>query len=63
MDYLNTYTDGFEPEIGIVLGSGLGEIADVYCEYKRQFDPGLRFIDQNGNKWVTLGGYMLYHYE
>lgn len=38
-------------------------IPNVYCEYKRRFDSGLRFIDQNGNKWVTLGGYMLYHYE
>ncbi len=33
MDYLNTYTDGFEPEIGIVLGSGLGELADEYSEF------------------------------
>ncbi len=33
IDYLNTYTDGFEPEIGIVLGSGLGELADEYSEF------------------------------
>lgn len=33
LDYIETYTDGFEPEIGIVLGSGLGEIADTYKEY------------------------------
>ena len=24
------------------------------------FEPGLKFIDQNGNKFVTLGGYLLY---
>lgn len=32
LDYIETYTDGFVPEIGIVLGSGLGELADTYCE-------------------------------
>ncbi len=33
LDYINTYTDGFKPEIGIVLGSGLGELADIYREF------------------------------
>jgi len=33
LDYINTYTDYFKPEIGIILGSGLGELADKYCEY------------------------------
>lgn len=32
LDYIATYTDDFVPEIGIVLGSGLGELADTYCE-------------------------------
>ena len=32
LDYIETYTDGFKPEIGIVLGSGLGDLADEYCE-------------------------------
>ena len=30
IDYINTYTDNFEPEIGIILGSGLGELADKF---------------------------------
>lgn len=34
IDYINTYTDYFKPEIGIVLGSGLGELADRYFEYQ-----------------------------
>jgi purine-nucleoside phosphorylase len=33
IDYIEEYTDGFMPEIGIILGSGLGELADEYCEY------------------------------
>ena len=33
LDYINTYTEDFKPEIGIVLGSGLGELADRYCEF------------------------------
>jgi len=33
LDYINTYTDEFKPEIGIVLGSGLGDLADTYCKY------------------------------
>mgnify|MGYP004704898363 CR=1 FL=1 len=32
LDYIQTYTDDFKPEIGIVLGSGLGDLADTYCE-------------------------------
>ena len=32
LDYIETYTDEFKPEIGIVLGSGLGDLADEYCE-------------------------------
>lgn len=33
LDYIDTYTEGFKPEIGIILGSGLGELADEYCEF------------------------------
>ena len=29
--FLNEKTDNFKPEIGIILGSGLGELADEYC--------------------------------
>lgn len=31
--YINEHTDYFKPEIGIILGSGLGELADEYCTY------------------------------
>ena len=35
-------------------------VKNVYINYERRFQPGLKFIDQNGNKFVTLGGYLLY---
>ena len=31
LNYINEKTNGFTPEIGIVLGSGLGEFADEHC--------------------------------
>lgn len=35
-------------------------VKNVYMNYERRFQPGLKFIDQNGNRFVTLGGYLLY---
>ena len=35
-------------------------IKNCYVNYERKFQKGLKFIDQNGNKFVTLGGYLLY---
>ncbi len=34
VEYIKDKTKDFIPEIGIVLGSGLGELADEYCEIK-----------------------------
>ena len=34
VDYIKDKIGGFKPEIGIVLGSGLGELANEYCEIK-----------------------------
>lgn len=31
--FINQQTDNFKPEIGIVLGSGLGELADEFCDF------------------------------
>ena len=33
---------------------------DIYINYERRFQTGLKFIDQNGNRFVTLGSYLLY---
>lgn len=70
LDYIETFTDGFKPEIGIVLGSGLGEIADRFREYVIPYSkiPGfakstiaghkgqLVFAEINGKKVVMMQG-------
>ena len=37
-----------------------GFVKNCYVNYERQFQRDLKFIDQNGNRFVTLGGYLLY---
>ena len=37
-----------------------GFVKNCYVNYERKFQKGLKFIDQNGNRFVTLGGYLLY---
>ena len=32
----------------------------VYVNYERYFIPGQKYIDQNGNKFMAIGGYLLY---
>lgn len=70
LDYINEYTDNFEPEIGIVLGSGLGDLADTYCDiaipygniphFAKSTVEGhkgqLVFADINGKKVVMMQG-------
>lgn len=52
LDYIQTYTDDFKPEIGIVLGSGLGDLADTYCEVAIPYDkiPGFAKSTVEGHK-------------
>lgn len=70
LDYINEYTDNFEPEIGIVLGSGLGDLADKYCDIAISYSNiphfakstvqghkgQLVFADINGRKVVMMQG-------
>ena len=35
-------------------------VKKCYVNYERTFEVGLKFVDQNGNRFVTLGGYLLY---
>ncbi len=46
------YIDGFKPEIGIILGSGLGELADEYCKYAINYSeiPGFETSTVSGHK-------------
>ena len=37
-----------------------GFVKNCYMNYDRKFQKGLKFNDQNGNRFVTLGGYLLY---
>ena len=37
-----------------------GFLKNIYINYERRFVAGLKFIDQNGNRFMTLGGYLLY---
>ena len=52
LDYIEQFTDNFCPEIGLVLGSGLGELADEYCEYAIPYDkiPGFAKSTVEGHK-------------
>lgn len=37
-----------------------GFVKNCYVNYERKFQKGLKFIDENGNEYVSLGGYLLY---
>lgn len=42
--FLKEKTNNFIPEVGIILGSGLGELADEYCEYAIPYTEIPNFI-------------------
>lgn len=35
-------------------------VKNCYVNYERKFQKGLKFVDENGNEFITLGGYLLY---
>ena len=37
-----------------------GFVKNCYANYERKFQRNIKFVDQNGNRFVTLGGYLLY---
>ena len=53
-------SDTLKEQITLVPLYMSGFVKNVYINYERLFHPGLKFIDQNGNKFVTLGSYLLY---
>lgn len=52
LDYIEMFTDGFVPEIGMILGSGLGDLADEYSTYAIPYDkiPGFVSSTVPGHK-------------
>lgn len=75
LDFIKEKIGNFVPEIGIVLGSGLGELADEYCEIAIPYSeiPGfeassvsghksrLVFAEINGKKVVMMQGRFHYY--
>lgn len=51
IQFINQQTDNFKPEIGIVLGSGLGELADEFC------DVGVNYSDIPNFASSTVAGH------
>ena len=74
VEYIKQQTENFCPQVGIVLGSGLGELADEYCKYAINYSdiPGFKpstitghkgrlvFAEINNKKVVMMQG--RYHY-
>lgn len=75
VNFIKDKIGDFEPEIGIVLGSGLGELADEYCKIAIPYSeiPGfeastvsghksrLVFAEINGKKVVMMQGRFHYY--
>ena len=74
VEYIKQIIGDFKPQIGIVLGSGLGELADEYCKFAINYSdiPGFKastitghkgrlvFAEINGKNIVMMQG--RYHY-
>lgn len=52
VDYINEKTNNFAPEIAIVLGSGLGDFADDFCDIALSYKdiPGFEASTVKGHK-------------
>ena len=44
VEFLRTHTQNFQPTIGIILGSGLGELADEHCDIALDYAKIPHFI-------------------
>ncbi len=42
--FINERTENFKPQVGIILGSGLGELADEYCKFAIPYSEIPNFI-------------------
>lgn len=76
LKFINQQTNNFKPEIGIILGSGLGELADEFCNIGINYSDipnfasstvtghkgRLVFAEMNGKKVVMMQG-RIHFYE
>ncbi len=76
VEFINQKTGNFKPEIGIILGSGLGELADEYCDTAIPYNEIPNFVKStvkghkgrlvfsqiNGKKVVMMQG-RIHFYE
>ena len=62
VDYINEKTNNLAPEIAIVLGSGLGDFADDFCDIALSYKdiPGFEASTVKGHKgqlvFATVAG-------
>lgn len=75
VEYINRVTNNFKPQVGIILGSGLGELADENCQHAINYSdiPGfeqsavtghkgkLVFSELNGKQVVMMQGRCHYY--
>ena len=75
VDFIKERIGDFKPEIGVILGSGLGELADEHCDIKIPYKEipkfpvptveghsgNLVFADINGKKVVMMQGRFHYY--
>ena len=47
VEYIKSKVNDYKPEIGIILGSGLGELADEYCDYALEYNQIPGFIQSS----------------
>ena len=45
--FIQEQTNGFKPEIAVILGSGLGELADKFCDYAISYNDVPNFLKSN----------------
>ena len=59
-DYVEDIIKGQITLVPLYSQDGKSFVKNVYINYERMFQPGLKFVDENGNEFITLGGYLLY---
>lgn len=59
-EYVEDIIKGQITLVPLYTQDGKSFVKNTYINYERMFQPGLKFIDQSGKEFITLGGYLLY---